>query len=137
LNAIVISGSGFDSVNLQNNLVYIGSVLCTITQATSTQLTCSNGLNSIGTYSFTVNVLGSGLAVMNSNPSVTYQLTTTSLSPSSSGVGGRLNLNIFIFDLIFINILLIRRSIVEYNWNTIQFKLYCSSRWKQLFNCFC
>jgi phosphotransferase system IIA component len=88
LNAIVISGSGFDSVNQQNNIVKIGNVLCTITQATSTQLTCSHGLNSIGTYTFTVNVLGSGLAIMDSNPSVTYQLTTTSLSPSSSGVGG-------------------------------------------------
>ena len=45
-------------------------------------------MNSIGTYKFLVNILGSGSALMNTDPSITYQLTTTSLSPAISGTGG-------------------------------------------------
>ena len=90
----MLRGSGFDSVNLKNNIVKIGGALCSITQATSTQLTCLAGANSIGTYTFTVNVLGSGSALMNSNPSVTFQLTTSSLSPTRSGTGGKYHIQV-------------------------------------------
>ena len=56
LSAIVITGTGF-SEQTQENIVLIGDVPCQVTAATTTQLTCSAGENSIGTYSFTVPLL--------------------------------------------------------------------------------
>jgi len=95
LNSIIIDGTGFDST-IANNLVQIGGYNCTVSQATSQQLTVSASSSQIpfGTYSVTVNVIGKGLAQMNQNPSIQFQLTATSLSPSSSGTGGGINLNI-------------------------------------------
>lgn len=72
----------------QKNLVQLGGVNCTCSQATTTQLTCAIGDNTFGVYSFSVNVLGLGLAQMNVNPSVTVELEATSISPLSSGTGG-------------------------------------------------
>jgi hypothetical protein len=42
-----------------------------------------------------VNVVGKGLATMNVNPAVTFQLTASALSPQSSGTGGIKNKYIF------------------------------------------
>jgi len=56
----------------------------------STQIICSAGQNSIGTYQFTVSVLGKGNALMNVNPSVSFQLTTISVNPAMSGTGGKI-----------------------------------------------
>ena len=93
MNAISITGSGF-SLSPQNNQVLIGNIPCSITSSTSTQLTCAAGENSVGTYNYTVSVLNKGLAIMNVNPIITFQLTALSLSPSSSGTGGGSILNI-------------------------------------------
>ena len=93
LAAIVITGTGFDT-NAQNNKVKIGDVACSISSATSIELICAAGSNSIGTYTFSVNVLGKGLATISSNPSVTFQLTASTLYPTSSGTGGGALLNI-------------------------------------------
>lgn len=86
-SGIVIDGTGF-SETISDNIVLIGRVPCNVTSATTTQLICSAGLNPVGTYSFTVNVLGKGLATMNSNTQASFALTTTSLSPSSGSTGG-------------------------------------------------
>ena len=87
MNAIVLTGSGFDPLP-ENNIILIGSTPCAVTQATTTQLTCSAGQNPFGTYYFTLNVVNRGLAILNVNPSVTFQLTATSISPTSSSTGG-------------------------------------------------
>ena len=89
LNSIRISGSGFES-NPNNTQVKIGSVPCSIISLSSTQLVCSAGQNSIGTYQFSVSVFGKGNALMNVNPSVSFQLTTTAVYPAMSGTGGKM-----------------------------------------------
>ena len=86
--AISITGSGFDDTNKQNNLVKIGDVNCTVSSATNTNIICSAGPNTIGSYQFTVNVLSKGYAILNSNPTVTFTLTATSFTPTSTGTGG-------------------------------------------------
>lgn len=86
-SAITIDGTGF-SATPSDNIVMIGAVRCTVTSATSTQLVCAAGLNPVGTYSFTVNVLGKGLATMNSNTQATFSLTTVAVSPVSGSTGG-------------------------------------------------
>ena len=62
---------------------------CKILTATSLEITCAAGENSVGTYKFTVSVLNKGFAVMNMNPSISFQLTSSAISPSSSGTGGK------------------------------------------------
>lgn len=86
-SAIVIDGTGF-SETPSDNIVLIGTTRCTVTSASSTQLTCTAGLNPAGTYSFTVNVLGKGLATMNSNTQATFSLTAEAISPASGSTGG-------------------------------------------------
>ena len=76
------------------NVVLIGDVPCTITLATETHLTCAAGINSIGTYNFTVNVLGKGLAVMNAQADVTFHLNASSMNPVRSSTGGGVLLTI-------------------------------------------
>lgn len=93
LSAIVITGTGFDP-EPTGNLVLIGQVPCTVTAATTTQLTCSAGQNSIGTYSFTVNVLSKGFATMNSATTAQFQLTATAVAPGTGSTGGGNVLNI-------------------------------------------
>ena len=95
INGIKITGSGFDSINLNNNIVLIGNIYsCNVLSALNTQIICSLGSIPIGTYSFSVNVLNKGLATMNTNTNVNFKLTTLSLSPTSCGTGGGLILNI-------------------------------------------
>lgn len=45
--AITITGSGFDALNITNNIVLIGTTACVITSATTTQLVCAPGDNLI------------------------------------------------------------------------------------------
>lgn len=93
MNAIVISGSGFDT-NRENNLVKLGDYKCDITQATHNQLIAKVGNIPFGEYNFTVNVVSNGLAQMNDNPTVKFYLKATSFNPSRSGTGGGILLNI-------------------------------------------
>lgn len=88
LSAIRITGTGFDATTLSNNIVLIGSVPCSITSATTTELICAAGENPVGTYYFTISVLNKGLAQMSVNPTASFSLTASSLSPTSSGTGG-------------------------------------------------
>ena len=88
MSAIRITGTGFDTTTPANNIVLIGKFLCTITSATSTQIVCAAGGIPVGTYSFTISVLNKGLASMSVNPTVTFSLSLTSLTPESSGTGG-------------------------------------------------
>ena len=87
LNAIRIIGTGFDATP-QNNLISIGNVPCSVVSSTSSLIVCAAGQNPIGTFNFTISVSNTGLAVMNANPTVSFTLTASSLSPTSSGTGG-------------------------------------------------
>ena len=61
INAITITGSGFDSIDLNNNIVLIRNTYsCNVLSASNTQIICSLGNIPIGTYSFSVNVLHKG-----------------------------------------------------------------------------
>jgi len=95
INAIKITGSGFDSTNPSNNIVLIGnSYTCNILSASNVQIICSLGNIPIGSYTFSLNVLNKGLATMNTNANVNFKFTTISLNPTSCGTGGGLMLNI-------------------------------------------
>ena len=93
LRLIKLVGFNFDPSPI-NNVVLIGSVRCNVTAATATQLTCTAGQNPIGTYTFSLSVVNKGQAVMNTNHSVSFNLTAYSLSPKISGTSGGLLLNI-------------------------------------------
>lgn len=93
LRSIKITGLNFDP-SPANNLVLIGSVACNVTATSTTQLTCMAGQNPIGTYTFSMSVANKGKAVLNTNPSVNFNLTTYSLTPAVSGTGGGLLLNV-------------------------------------------
>ena len=69
-------------------MVLIGNVICTVTSSSNTLIVCAAGQNPIGSYNFTVSVSNKGLAIMNSNPTVSFTLTASSLSPATSGTGG-------------------------------------------------
>lgn len=86
-SAIVITGTGF-SETLAHNVVLIGTTPCNVTSATSVRLVCAAGLNPVGAYSFKVNVVGKGLATMNSNTQASFALAATSISPVSGSTGG-------------------------------------------------
>lgn len=86
-SAIVIAGTGF-SETLTDNIVLIGTTPCNVTSATAVQLVCAAGLNPVGAYSIAVNVLGKGLATMNSNTQASFALIATSISPVSGSTGG-------------------------------------------------
>ena len=95
----------------QHFIVKIGDVQCTVTASTSTQITCVpgkaiyqlgsfvsfiknlktvSGLNPAGTYAFTVNVLGKGLArISSATTTLDFPLVTSSITPTSSGTGGK------------------------------------------------
>lgn len=87
-SAIEITGSGFDASTASNNVVLIGETICAITSATATNIICAAGENPVGTYGFTVKVLGKGLAIMNSATTVTFALTATTTYPVSGPAGG-------------------------------------------------
>lgn len=89
LNSIQITGSGFDT-NPLNNIILIGNIPCVVISSTATLIICAAGPNPIGTYYFNVNIVDKGSPIMNSNPSVDFQLSALTLSPKYSGTGGRL-----------------------------------------------
>ena len=93
LSAIVITGSGFESTPSLNT-VRIGTVPCEITSSNETTLICSAGINSLGTHSFEVSVQDKGLATMNSNAQITFELSALSASPMRSTTGGGNLLNV-------------------------------------------
>lgn len=91
-NLIKISGSGFDSV-MSNNLVFIGDTSCQVNFANASYLTCVPGDGPLGTYNFTVNVIGKGLATLSNEAQLTsfdFTLQATAISPSVSGTGGKI-----------------------------------------------
>ena len=55
------SGSGFDDVNKENNLITIGGIACDVASATTTQVSCNIGKSPGGSNQpFIVQVLGKG-----------------------------------------------------------------------------
>jgi len=107
--AIVLTGSGFDATNSNNN-VLLGTVPCVVTASTATQLTCTPGLatiryysnelqqnvffvfkgpNPVGTYTFSVNIANKGLAQITSQvTTLTFSLQATAIAPTTTGTGG-------------------------------------------------
>ena len=91
MSNIIITGTGFDSIQIQNNQVMLGNVWpCSITQASSTQITCTPyPFTPVGTYTFSLNVASKGYANITSvNMTLTFPLVVKSLSPTMSGTGG-------------------------------------------------
>ncbi|XP_012942613.1 fibrocystin-L [Aplysia californica] len=59
---VTISGSGFDGATLSNNEVIIGATPCTVTGATTSQITCTLNNGPTGDANVAVTVVGKGLA---------------------------------------------------------------------------
>ena len=70
----------------------IGSSTCSIQSLTSTQIVCTLGQNTAGTYPVLVQITDQGYS--NSNVTFTYDLTLASLSSSQGGTAGGLSLTI-------------------------------------------
>ncbi|XP_033757813.1 fibrocystin-L-like [Pecten maximus] len=89
-----ITGTGFSGTPADNS-VMIGGVACVATASTSTSITCTIGSGPEGVHKVNVNVAGSGLA-QHSSGDVQYIYTTgiNSFSPSSSSLGGGVNLTV-------------------------------------------
>ena len=65
---------------------------CAVSSATDTSITCSLPVKSAGEYVVVVHVAGRGLAA--SSPTISYELTVTSLSPTECGNGGGVEVTI-------------------------------------------
>jgi len=72
----------------------IGNIPCQVTYSSINQLNCTPGPNPAGTYQFSVNVIYKGLAIMNVNTSLSFNLTASQIYPNYAGTGGGLPLNI-------------------------------------------
>ena len=70
----------------------IGSSTCSIQSLNSTQIVCTLGQNTAGTYPVLVEITDQGYS--NSNLTFTYDLTLASLSSSQGGTAGGLSLTI-------------------------------------------
>ncbi len=88
IDAIKIYGSGFDSRTLENNVVLIGEVRCSVLTVTDSLISCKAGSNSIGTFGFSVVVLGKGKAVMNSDTTIEFGMSVEGFSPQSGSSWG-------------------------------------------------
>ena len=71
----------------------IGSISCTVQSITDTQLTCTIGLNSAGTYAVLVQVTPNGYS--NSNIQFTYTLSISSMSAIQGSYGGGLEITLY------------------------------------------
>jgi hypothetical protein len=98
-SVLIISGSNFLSDELENNIVTLVSSetneksSCNVTQATSSQITCSVGHSSQGVYAVSVLVRkGRGFAQVSAGiASLSYSQSITSITPASgSRAGGTL-----------------------------------------------
>ncbi|XP_021358207.1 fibrocystin-L-like [Mizuhopecten yessoensis] len=89
-----ISGNGF-SDNLSNNIVTIGGIICNVTMATSTLITCDIDNVTGGEHTVAVDVLGSGLAKYgDGNVTIFFSTQIDGIKPTMCGLGGSVNLSI-------------------------------------------
>ncbi|RMZ95337.1 fibrocystin-L-like isoform X1 [Brachionus plicatilis] len=93
---VTLMGYGFD-LNPENNLVLIGETNCDVVWASENRLECVPEKGPLGSFSFSVNVFGKGLASLTAlaaNATYTFELDAYSVSPSTSGTGGGVIVNI-------------------------------------------
>ena len=86
--SIVITGTGFSSVTSDNN-VTIAGVDCSVTAATTTEITCSVGNGPVGAYPVVVTVVDKGDAAIAGTVEFSYTAAISGISPSSGSLGGR------------------------------------------------
>ncbi|KAI8520654.1 Fibrocystin-L [Branchiostoma belcheri] len=84
-DSVTITGSGFGDV-ADDVTVTINGTDCSITTLFSTQIECTVGAHSAGTYSVEVFIAGKGWAT--SSLEFEYQLTVDSMSPTEGSFGG-------------------------------------------------
>jgi hypothetical protein len=83
---LIINGTGFDSQNITNNVVSIGSTVGVVTEATATQITVFFKYIPGGKLRVNVEVVGKGFVVSQLN--FTRTVKVDSYSPSSSSYAG-------------------------------------------------
>ena len=93
--SITVSGTRFSSIQADNT-VTIGGVDCTVTEATTTSITCDVGNGPVGDHKVMVNVAGKGFASHSSDIMFTYTANITGISPSAGSLGGKAVLVILI-----------------------------------------
>ena len=94
-DTLILTGTGF-SLTLEDNLVLMGGVNCSVTAATATQLTCTVGEGPAGEHNVSVTVDQKGLAEHQGGTySFTYNYEVTGISPSAGSLGG-----IIFFDMV-------------------------------------
>ena len=59
---MTVTGTGFDSVKKENNVVKIGNITCTVSSATDTEIKCTAGMGPAGPRTVWVSVVGKGAA---------------------------------------------------------------------------
>ena len=88
---VILSGTGFDTDNIENNQVWMGDKWpCIVTQVNETQLTCvPYSQTPVGTYVFSLNIINKGFADITSlRTTITFDLVASSFSPTTGGTGG-------------------------------------------------
>ena len=61
-DTVMVTGTGFDSVEKENNVVKIGNTTCEVTTSTATQIVCTVGMGPAGLRAVWVSVIGKGAA---------------------------------------------------------------------------
>ncbi|XP_050416785.2 fibrocystin-L [Patella vulgata] len=84
-NTLTITGTGFSST-MEDNSVTINNVPCVVTAASTTSIACTLGDVSSGAYPVVVNVAGFGFS--DSNTQFTYEMTFSTISPSTGSSSG-------------------------------------------------
>ncbi|OWF48084.1 Fibrocystin-L [Mizuhopecten yessoensis] len=91
---IQISGSGFSDIPNNNN-VTIKGVVCNVTMATNSTITCDIDSIPSGEHIVVVNVLGSGIAKSrDGNLTISFNTQIDGVNPTRSGMGGSVKLSI-------------------------------------------
>ena len=85
---VKLTGSGFDATDKLKNIISIGETKCIVTKATSTEINCTPENGPVGSYGFSVNVIGKGLAKMLAYTQYDYSFSGTNFSPLNGSTGG-------------------------------------------------
>ena len=85
---ITVSGSGFDDARDSNNILRVGGANCAVSQASGSGFTCTLGAGSAGSHDLWVSVIGKGAASFSGSRTFLYQMTVTSIQPTTGPLGG-------------------------------------------------
>ena len=96
--ALTFQGTGFDSSSLDNYQITVGSGACSITEVTSTSITCTLGVGVAGSNLPQVVSVSQGLVPMSSSrlltTAVVQILSIASISPNQAGMGGGISITV-------------------------------------------